>query len=304
MYEFTKLRVRPPLRREAEGEPTPAPKSASMNSTQPWLVFTLQRSGSRWFVDTLDERSGGLVFKNSGMEIKCGASSGCACHDVGSNDTRAVSTCINGLGAGFRDRGSHPGFKFMAPYGSLKFMAPYGPAAFSVLAQAVCRLEVSFLFMWRRNVLRRIISNFANQRDTDHPALGAHQAHPTNNIQVIALRAYKPRLDASKLVRMIESERKMQHSIEIAFAQLAPNCDGAARTATFYYEDLLDANENSSAAWETVMQILRIPPGPKITRHKTHQVIHGDLPVLQTVANPGDVARALNATPHAWMLWA
>ena len=75
-------------------------------------------------------------------------------------------------------------------------------------------------------------------------------------------------------------------------------------TATFYYEDLLDANENSSAAWETVMQILRIPPGPNITRHKTHQVTHGDLPVLQTVANPGDVARALNATPHAWMLWA
>ena len=270
--------------------------SNETNSTLPWLVFTLARTGSRWFVDTLRERSGGLL-PSSIKETTC--SSSCVCHDVGSDDTLAVSKCIDELDTGFKmlalnHSSLHPGNKFMTRYSRPDSR---GPAAFNVLAQAVCKLDVAFIFMWRRNILRRIISNEANVWDEKHPALPDHQPHPESEQEADALREYKPRLDPSTLLDMIEGELELQQSIEKAFAKLAPKCDAAARAATFYYEDLIDTNEDSSKAWGQALQILRIWPKSQ------YAVIHGDTPVLETVANPDEVVRGLNSTRHAWMLW-
>ena len=119
-------------------------------STLPWLVFTRERSGSRWFVDTLSERSGGLVFKTSEIRA-CGR--GCACEDAGHGDEMAILTCVQTLV-----------LRHDSPSGS----CPSTPCCFRCARAGSVQtrrcLIMCLIFMWQRNdELRRLISTAANQ---------------------------------------------------------------------------------------------------------------------------------------------
>ena len=140
-----------------------------------WLVITKQRSGSRWLVDTMSERTGGLVPYT--REIMCG---GCYCGEFGlpiSGSEENHCTCK--LAQYYKDaaratlgspnsgdpiaasaqRRHHYGFKFMSPSGVLYT----DPGAFDVLARSVCNLNIPVMFMWRRNILRRLVSAKSNK---------------------------------------------------------------------------------------------------------------------------------------------
>ena len=49
---------------------------------------------------------------------------------------------------------AHPGFKLLF----YNWPQPKGPESFTPLARAVCGTGADFFFMWRRNILRRLIS--------------------------------------------------------------------------------------------------------------------------------------------------
>ena len=131
-----------------------------------WLVITKQRSGSRWLVDTMTERTGGMVPYTS--EINCkGCSCGvvdskaggaeddeCFCH-LAHQYTDFARTLADGGTCPAPEDEHHYGFKMMIAHHT-------DPKAFEVLARTVCDLGIPVSFMWRRNVLRRIISSRAN----------------------------------------------------------------------------------------------------------------------------------------------
>ena len=152
-----------------------------------WLVITKQRSGSRWFVDTMTERTGGLVPQTT--EINC---KGCSCGirstvPGGEEDQACQCQLAHHYGKFIAQQENcggnhHFGFKLMLPYGSDK--AKKG--SFDVLARSVCKLGIPAIFMWRRNVLRRKISNASNHHDTKHPESsinGTQALHSCEEIQ-------------------------------------------------------------------------------------------------------------------------
>ena len=279
------------LERSANVTPTPTP------SSHPWLVFTMQRSGSRWFVDSAAERATGTEAAPVGSpqrvtEIMCAEQmsldSCCAPYDA-----LSVQTCAAQLDAK-RMATLAPGFKWM-----LDFVPSAGmPHNFTTLAHAVCQLDMPFVFMWRRNVLRRLISYEANQHDHLNPALVEHEAHPRTEREAEVLRAYRPRLNASELLGLISDELRTQYALQAAFVRLAATCSAAAVASAriFYYEDLVDSNPGSANTWGEVLQALRV------WKRSEMAVIHGATPVLETVDNPREVYLALNGSEHEWML--
>ena len=79
--------------------------------TRSWLVVTMQRSGSRWFVDSLISRSGGLVHsfseKFSGGYVR-------ACVHENATDCRCAVQSSFGMASKMaKDGASASGFKVM-----------------------------------------------------------------------------------------------------------------------------------------------------------------------------------------------
>ena len=141
-----------------------------------WLVITKQRSGSRWFVDTMTERTGGLVPYTS--EINC---KGCSCGDYsavpgGEQDQNCACQLAHYYSKSIAEEDSscgkdkHYGYKLMLPH-------DIGVGAFDVLARSVCRLGIPVVFLWRRNSLRRLISAASNHHDASHPEAMLNGTH-------------------------------------------------------------------------------------------------------------------------------
>ena len=66
------------------------------------------------------------------------------------------------------------------------------PPEFTAVAASICEMRIPYIFMWRKNTLRRMISNAANQHTTKRAIRKnidphAHAARPTN---------YDPRVQA------------------------------------------------------------------------------------------------------------
>merc|ERR1719240_2413118 len=63
----------------------------------------------------------------------------------------------------------------------------------------------TFIMHWRRNVLRRMISDMANNYDKQHRG-SDHQAHPETAAKAQGLANYKPKVQVTNLVQSIEKE--------------------------------------------------------------------------------------------------
>ena len=88
------------------------------------------------------------------------------------------------------------------------------PAAF---AATVCELKLPFLLYYRRNVLRRLVSNAVNKLAIAAAAAagGDHKSttHPKSDKTIAALAAIRPRLNTSTLVREIDAELEDRTSL-------------------------------------------------------------------------------------------
>eukprot|EP00192_Tetraselmis_astigmatica_P018908 CAMPEP_0117679682 /NCGR_PEP_ID=MMETSP0804-20121206/17941_1 /TAXON_ID=1074897 /ORGANISM="Tetraselmis astigmatica, Strain CCMP880" /LENGTH=252 /DNA_ID=CAMNT_0005489113 /DNA_START=485 /DNA_END=1243 /DNA_ORIENTATION=+ len=250
----------------------------------------------------MTERSGGVVPYTT--EINC---KGCSCGDKsalpgGEEDDHCACQLASYYWKPLAKQETcredrHFGYKLMLPYGSDK--ADKG--AFDVLARSVCRLGIPVIFMWRRNVLRRKVSNLSNHHDTNHPegnlnGTTAHIPHPKTEAEAESLRSYKPSIDAKKLVEEIEAEMKIQRSVEESFRKYSKDCEVARNARTFYYEDVRDGAEHAAREWGEIFGTLKVWVPSDLA------IIHGNTPVLETIANPQEVKKALEHTDYEWML--
>ena len=63
----------------------------------------------------------------------------------------------------------------------------------------------------------------------------------------------------------------------------------------------MDAAPAARSSWAAVLAQLNAPQHASAAG-ANYTIIRGAAPVLDTVANPDEVARALRGTAHAWML--
>lgn len=249
-----------------------------------WLVITMNRSGSRWLVDTMAERTGKLVSKV--REMHCDG-----CHCGAQRTDASASECACALHRKYENcNTTHAiGFKLM--------LKTSDGEPHDSLAAGVCFHSIPVVFYWRRNVLRRIVSNIANKVSPQKTHV-AHEAHPRSESVASAIRAYKPSIDAKSLVHAIDSELRVRRSVEDSFWRLNETCEVARNAKVFYYEDMRDGVDGASAVWGDFFGTLKLwRPDSTLT------IIHGNEKLLDTVANPDAVTDALNQTEHAWMLW-
>ena len=123
-----------------------------------------------------------------------------------------------------------------------------------------------------------------------------HIPHPTTEEEAASLRGYKPTLGISNLVEEIEMELKIQHAVEESFRKYSKYCEVARNARTFYYEDVRDGAEHAAREWGEVFGSLKVWEASQLA------IIHGNTPVLETIANPLEVRTALEHTEHEWML--
>lgn len=312
LFSSAECRSRHPILAEPDWDVCGDSGCVMPNNT--WLVITKQRSGSRWLVDTMETRSGGMV--PGGSELRC---NGCFCGEkfdmTSTEGATAAAHCSCSLQKSYRkaspscdqtDR--HIGFKFMVPGGE----SALHDGAFDVLARSVCHLNIPVIFMWRRNVLRRLISFKANVHDSRDPVLSAdqtehvvgegskkqlgHEPHPVDPEIAALLREYRPEIDTDKIAQDIAEEERVRRVIERSFKKYASVCDVARNAKTFYYEDLVDGAPGAAAKWGELLSTLRI------WKNSDLAIIHGEQHVRDTIANARGVKNALKETPFKWMI--
>ena len=279
-----------------------------------WLVFTHQRSGSTWMVNTLEDRTGNLVV-NGGEITKRDGGGIAACYPDGErsrgrhpsdrqardplaaefDDSATTAACkcalvrrFQALMAGSKIHdGSFFGFKLMLPWDNI-VSASNKSEAYGPLAQAVCELGIPFVFIWRRNVLRQLLSN---------QAMNIHRnisTHPRREDQL--RQAGAPiTLDTQDLRRKIEGVLNNHRNLEQAFTGRL-HCPTAQRARRYHYEDIVDSAPHSSQLWGTILNTLGV------WHESTMLRVHADKPVNSSLLNANGVFRALQGTSYAWML--
>lgn len=86
-----------------------------------------------------------------------------------------------------------------------------------------------------------------------------------------------------------------QKALEQSFQRLTKDC-AARNPIVFYYEDLKDGAMHAESRWGELFASLKIWSPSELA------IIHGDKPVMDTIANPRDVYEALEGTKYEWMV--
>jgi len=89
---------------------------------------------------------------------------------------------------------------------------------------------------------------------------------------------------------------KIQRSVEESFRKYSKDCEVARNARTFYYEDVRDGAEHAAREWGEIFGTLKVWVPSDLA------IIHGNTPVLETIANPQEVKKALEHTDYEWML--
>ncbi|KAH7575203.1 hypothetical protein JRO89_XS02G0062100 [Xanthoceras sorbifolium] len=136
---------------------------------------------------------------------------------------------------------------------------------------------VSAIFLFRRNLLRRMISVLANSYDRDAKLLnGTHKSHA----EILA--RYKPIINATLLIRDLKQVEETQTKALEYFK--------STRHIILYYEDVL----KNSTKLADVQEFLKVPKKDV----KSRQVKIHKGPLSNYVENWDDVQKALNGTQY------
>lgn len=140
---------------------------------------------------------------------------------------------------------------------------------------------VSVIFLFRRNLLRRMISILGNTYDRDFKLLnGTHKSHVHSPREAEILASYKPVINTTMLIRELKQVQKTMTKALGIF--------NSTRHIVLYYEDVL----NNRAKLLDVQDFLRVPRRNLTSRQvKIHKGSFSD-----HVANWDDVKRTLNGT--------
>ena len=164
-------------------------------------------------------------------------------------------------------------------------------ASLTALASAVCEMELPYVLLLRRNVLRREISNEAAK-------MRGSASHAATAAAAADLRRFRPSIRIHGLVARLTNEHYQNERLASLFR------DRCGDVRLHWYEDVVDRPEE----WATIMYQLGLWPAPDASRLRgmalknTTHVVHGALPVRSLISNYDKVARALRPTKFKWML--
>lgn len=246
------------------------------NPVQYFAIISMQRSGSGWFETLLNSHmnvsSNGEIF--SVMDRRQNVSSIIKTLDTVYNLDLFTSASKNECSAAV-------GFKWMLNQGLMQYHKE--------IVEYFNRRGVSVIFLFRRNLLRRLVSVLANSYDRYAKLLnGTHKSHVHSHQEAEALSRYKPAINSTLLIAEL---KEMELTAAKAFEYF-----NSTRHIVLYYEDLVKNRKKL----KEVLEFLRLPQ----MKLKSRQVkIHRGT-LSEHIQNWNDVKKTLNGTEYGSLLLA
>ncbi|KAH9663493.1 Sulfotransferase [Citrus sinensis] len=286
--------------KQFEFPPVHYPKPQTFNRTecahnpvQYFAIISMQRSGSGWFETLLNSHmnvsSNGEIF--SVMDRRQNVSSIIKTLDTVYNLDWFTSASKNECSAAV-------GFKWMLNQGLMQYHKE--------IVEYFNRRGVSVIFLFRRNLLRRLVSVLANSYDRYAKLLnGTHKSHVHSHQEAEALSRYKPAINSTLLIAEL---KEMELTAAKAFEYF-----NSTRHIVLYYEDLVKNRKfpsiplygghdphHSLQKLKEVLEFLRLPQ----MKLKSRQVkIHRGT-LSEHIQNWNDVKKTLNGTEYGSLLLA
>ncbi|XP_072958456.1 uncharacterized protein [Typha angustifolia] len=251
-------------------------KECACNPVRLFAILSMQRSGSGWFETLLNSHvnisSNGEIF--SVKERRSNISSIKKTLDEVYNLDWYSSASKNECTAAI-------GLKWMLNQGLMQHHKE--------IVEYFNRRGVSAIFLFRRNLLRRLVSVLANFHDRNAKQLnGTHKAHVHSKDEANVLARYKPTINTTFLIS------ELKHVDE--WSTDALENFKSTRHIVFYYEDLVNNHEKLM----DVLDFLRLPKH-KLSSH--HVKIHTK-PLSDQIENWNVVYKTLNGTEYEKFLHA
>ncbi|KAK1586511.1 hypothetical protein Q3G72_003310 [Acer saccharum] len=205
------------------------------NPVQFFAIISMQRSGSGWFETLLNSHSNvssnGEIF--SVFDRRKNISSIINTLDKVYNLDWFTSASKNECSAAV-------GLKWMLNQGLMEYHEE--------IVEYFKRRGVSVIFLFRRNLLRRLVSVLANSYDRHAKLLnGTHKAHVHSHTEAETLSSYKPVINSTSLISDLKE-------VEVT-ANKALKYFNSTRHIILYYEDLLMNRKKLN----DVLDFLRLP---------------------------------------------
>ncbi|XVE94849.1 hypothetical protein REPUB_Repub02eG0045000 [Reevesia pubescens] len=230
----------------------------------------MQRSGSGWFETLLNSH----INVSSNGEI------------LGARDRRSnISSILETLdtvynldwftSASKNECSAAVGFKWMLNQGVMQYHKD--------IVNYFNKNGVSAIFLFRRNLLRRMISLLANVYDKNVKLLnGTHKSHVHSSAEAQILAKYKPTINITKLIpEMKQAEQKTAKAVQYFHT---------TRHLVLYYEDLV----KNRTKLKEVQEFLRLP----YRELTSGQVKIHTAPLSEQVANWDDVQKAVKKASY------
>ncbi|WOH05979.1 hypothetical protein DCAR_0625402 [Daucus carota subsp. sativus] len=243
-------------------------KECACNPVRFFVILSMQRSGSGWFETLLNSHinisSNGEIFGNK--DRRSNASTIVQVLDQVYNLDWLSSASKNECSAAV-------GFKWMLNQGAI--------ANHKEVVEYFNRRGVSAIFLFRRNLLRRMISMDANAYDKSVKLLnGTHKSHVHSPKEAQILAQYKPKLNTTDLVSNLkEVQGTARRGLELF---------KSTRHIVLYYEDIV----SNRTKLVDVLEFLKVPYRELTSRQVK---IHSG-PLSQHISNWEDVKKALKGT--------
>ncbi|KAK1309453.1 hypothetical protein QJS10_CPA09g00616 [Acorus calamus] len=253
----------------------PKPKTYSRggclcNPVRFFAILSMQRSGSGWFETFLNSHhnvsSNGEIF--SVKDRRKNISEVFYTLDKVFNLDWSSSAAKNECSAAV-------GLKWMLNQGVLKYHEE--------IVEYFKHRGVSTIFLFRRNLLRRMVSILANAYDRDVKQLnGTHKSHVHSQTEAEVLAQYKPRINVTLLISDLKKAEDMAANAIKYFK--------STRHIILYYEDLV----SNRTKLMDVQDFLSIPRRDLISR----QVKIHTRPLSAQVENWDDVYKVLKGSKY------
>ncbi|GAU44312.1 hypothetical protein TSUD_304930 [Trifolium subterraneum] len=148
--------------------------------------------------------------------------------------------------------------------------------------------QVSAIFLFRRNLLRRMVSVLANTYDKDFKLLnGTHKSHVHSTMEATILAKYKPEINVTLLIPELKRTEETVAKAVAYFKNI--------RHVVLYYEDLV----NNRTKLKDVQEFLRVP----YRELESRQVKIHTAPLSMQIENWDEVQKVLTGTPYERFLY-
>ncbi|XP_050229557.1 uncharacterized protein LOC126678698 isoform X2 [Mercurialis annua] len=242
------------------------------NPVRYFAIFSMQRSGSGWFETLMNSH----INVSSNGEI------------FGKRERRQnVSAVVNTLdrvynldwfsSAAKNECNAAVGFKWMLNQGVMEHHEG--------IVKYFNEKGVHAIFLFRRNLLRRMVSVLANSYDkSKKPLNGTHKSHVHSSTEAAVLAKYKPRINATTLLA------ELKHVDDRAARAIG--YFKTTRHIVVYYEDVVGNHKKQKL--KQIQEFLSLPYRELTSRQIKIHV----RPLLDQIDNPEEVQQVLNGTSY------